>query len=48
VVDPRRPPPGCAFAPRCALAVDACRAGAPALTLPAADHAVRCLIPATP
>jgi oligopeptide/dipeptide ABC transporter ATP-binding protein len=48
VVDPRRPPPGCAFEPRCALAMDACRAGPPALTLTAAGHAVRCLIPAAP
>jgi oligopeptide/dipeptide ABC transporter ATP-binding protein len=26
-VDPRDPPPGCAFSPRCALVLDPCRAG---------------------
>ncbi|MDO8188504.1 ABC transporter ATP-binding protein [Conexibacter sp. JD483] len=35
-------PAGCAFAPRCPLASDACRAQAPPLTSPAADRAVRC------
>ncbi len=48
VVDPRRPPPGCAFEPRCALAMDACRAGPPPLGLAGDGHAVRCLIRAAP
>jgi peptide/nickel transport system ATP-binding protein len=43
VVDPRRPPPGCAFAPRCAMALDACRSGDPVLSPITAHHASRCL-----
>ena len=35
-------PPGCAFAPRCAYAQDACRAGQPALVVEG-DRAVRCI-----
>ena len=31
VVDPRRPPSGCAFAPRCDLALEACRAAVPTM-----------------
>jgi oligopeptide transport system ATP-binding protein len=38
---PFEPPPGCAFHPRCGLAIDACRAGVPAL-IRRADHAVAC------
>ncbi|MBZ0231772.1 MAG: ABC transporter ATP-binding protein [Deltaproteobacteria bacterium] len=40
--DPRDPPPGCRFHPRCASSVDLCRAAAPALTTVAADHDVAC------
>ncbi len=36
-------PPGCAFAPRCALAEDACWAGLPALRALSATHDARCL-----
>jgi len=36
-------PPGCAFADRCALAVDACRAAPPALQPVGDAHEVRCL-----
>ena len=36
-------PPGCAFAPRCTLAVAACREGDIALASVGADHAARCL-----
>jgi peptide/nickel transport system ATP-binding protein len=41
--DPRTRPPGCAFAPRCALAVDACEAAVPPLVEAAAGRSVRCL-----
>ncbi len=40
--EPGRRPEGCSFAPRCALAETACREARPALSLAAADHAVRC------
>jgi oligopeptide/dipeptide ABC transporter ATP-binding protein len=43
VVDPRRPPPGCAFSPRCDLAEDACRAAVPPLASITASQASRCL-----
>ena len=43
VVDPRRPPPGCAFGPRCGHADAACSAGAVPMADIAADHASRCL-----
>lgn len=36
-------PAGCAFAPRCALATDACRVGVPPLVDAGEGHAVRCL-----
>lgn len=36
-------PPGCAFAPRCALATDACRAAAPEAVEVGAGHTVRCI-----
>jgi peptide/nickel transport system permease protein len=35
-------PRGCAFAPRCPLAEDACRRGPIALETVAADHTARC------
>jgi peptide/nickel transport system ATP-binding protein len=43
VADPRRPPPGCAFAPRCALAARACQDTMPSLTPVAPRQASRCL-----
>jgi peptide/nickel transport system ATP-binding protein len=36
-------PPGCAFAPRCTLAADPCRAHQPEEVLLGSGHAVRCL-----
>jgi peptide/nickel transport system ATP-binding protein len=36
-------PPGCAFAPRCSLAVDACRAAAPEAVAVGAGHFARCI-----
>jgi peptide/nickel transport system ATP-binding protein len=36
-------PPGCAFAPRCALAADACRAAAPGPAEVGAGHFARCI-----
>jgi peptide/nickel transport system permease protein len=36
-------PPGCAFAPRCTLAIPACRSGDIALAVVGPDHAARCL-----
>jgi peptide/nickel transport system ATP-binding protein len=43
VIDPGNPPPGCAFAPRCALGIDACRTGpVPFFAVPP-DRASRCL-----
>ncbi len=41
-------PPGCAFAPRCARVIDACRATAPEATTVAAHHVVRCFRSAEP
>jgi peptide/nickel transport system ATP-binding protein len=38
------PPPGCRFAPRCQLAVDACTAADPALRLVAPGHKVACIL----
>ena len=35
-------PPGCAFAPRCTLAEDACSAADPSLETIAAGHRTRC------
>jgi len=43
VADPRHPPPGCAFAPRCGLAAPACRAAVPPVEQVADRHASRCL-----
>ena len=42
VVDPRHPPPGCRFEPRCGLAVAECRALHPAVRQAAVRHEVRC------
>ncbi len=36
-------PPGCPFAPRCPLAVDACRTEEPALAAAGPDHSVACI-----
>jgi peptide/nickel transport system ATP-binding protein len=36
-------PPGCAFADRCALAQDACRAELPPVVELAPNHRVRCI-----
>jgi peptide/nickel transport system ATP-binding protein len=41
--DLSRLPDGCSFAPRCPLAVDACRAARPPLALVAPHHAARCI-----
>ncbi|NBS63505.1 MAG: ABC transporter ATP-binding protein [Betaproteobacteria bacterium] len=41
--DLSRLPPGCAFADRCALAIDACRAAQPQRTIVAPGHATRCI-----
>jgi peptide/nickel transport system ATP-binding protein len=43
VPDLHRPPPGCRFAPRCALAIPACRDGTPPWLDLAQDHRVACL-----
>jgi oligopeptide/dipeptide ABC transporter ATP-binding protein len=48
VLDPRRPPPGCRFEPRCAAAIAACRSAAPESVTAGVAHAVRCLLPAAP
>jgi len=36
-------PPGCSFAPRCALRIDECEEAVPPLRAVAADHLVRCI-----
>ena len=41
--DLRRLPPGCSFAPRCALAMPACRQGFPDPVYPAPNRMARCL-----
>src|SRR5262249_35160094 len=43
VVAPRRPPAGCAFAPRCALALDACHAAVPAMEIVGRQQGSRCI-----
>jgi peptide/nickel transport system ATP-binding protein/oligopeptide transport system ATP-binding protein len=43
VVDPRRPPPGCDFNPRCAYAIDACRAAVPPVLQVEPSHGARCI-----
>ncbi|MGD0240988.1 MAG: ABC transporter ATP-binding protein [Streptosporangiaceae bacterium] len=42
-VSPGRRPPGCSFAPRCALRIDECEAAVPPLLAVGPDHAVRCI-----
>jgi peptide/nickel transport system ATP-binding protein len=44
VSSPLRPPPGCAFEPRCDRAVAACRDSMPALVDTAAGRQARCLL----
>ena len=41
--DPRDPPPGCAFAPRCAEAEEACDARLPEFRTPAPGRRARCI-----
>jgi oligopeptide/dipeptide ABC transporter ATP-binding protein len=43
VVDPRHPPPGCRFSPRCDLALDACAAGRVEMAFATPSHQTRCL-----
>jgi oligopeptide/dipeptide ABC transporter ATP-binding protein len=43
VVDPRRVPPGCAFAPRCDLALEACRSAVPAMEAVSRQQGSRCI-----
>jgi oligopeptide/dipeptide ABC transporter ATP-binding protein len=43
VVDPRHPPPGCNFSPRCTFAIEACRTAVPAMDIVAPGHVTRCL-----
>ena len=42
-VDPRRLPPGCTFAPRCPLALDACRRSEPELERVGEGHRSACI-----
>jgi peptide/nickel transport system ATP-binding protein len=41
--DMRHPPPGCAFAPRCALVLPECRTAVPEPRRPAPDRMARCI-----
>jgi oligopeptide/dipeptide ABC transporter ATP-binding protein len=41
--DPLMRPPGCRFAPRCGLLVDACEADVPALRAVGSAHAAACI-----
>ena len=43
VVDPRHPPAGCDFNPRCAWMVEACRAAVPPLFDAGLGHGARCI-----
>ncbi|WP_375449638.1 ABC transporter ATP-binding protein [uncultured Devosia sp.] len=43
VVDPRNPPAGCDFNPRCAWAIDACRAAVPPMFDVGSGHGARCI-----
>ncbi len=43
VVDPRRPPPGCRFAPRCGLVLPPCEQAPPAAEAAGPLHRSRCL-----
>jgi peptide/nickel transport system ATP-binding protein len=45
VPDPRLPPPGCLFAPRCAFALDRCWQEHPSLDQESAGHRLRCFNP---
>lgn len=42
IPDPGRRPPGCAFAPRCTLALPSCSAGMPPMDTASPGHLVRC------
>ena len=46
--DLRAPPAGCRFAPRCARAIDACRAEYPAGVMPGPGHITHCIRAAAP
>jgi len=43
VVDPRNPPVGCDFNPRCAWAINACRDAVPPVFAVGGDHSSRCI-----
>ncbi|HEY8596186.1 MAG TPA: ABC transporter ATP-binding protein [Devosiaceae bacterium] len=43
VVDLRNPPSGCDFNPRCAMAIEGCRAAVPQLAQIGDDHLTRCI-----
>jgi peptide/nickel transport system ATP-binding protein len=43
VPSPANPPAGCAFHPRCPIAVEACSQGIPPLEAKAPDHEVACI-----
>ncbi len=43
VVDPRQPPPGCRFEPRCGLSIENCRVSPPPTQAAGAGQQVRCL-----
>ncbi|TPP05879.1 ABC transporter ATP-binding protein [Rhizobium glycinendophyticum] len=43
VVDPRNPPAGCDFSPRCQWALDTCQAAVPPVFTVSPDHGARCL-----
>ena len=45
VPSPSAPEPGCAFAPRCSLAHDACLVSPPPLATAGADHESACVLP---
>jgi len=45
VPDPRLPPPGCLFAPRCAFALNRCWQEHPPLVEASARHLLRCYNP---
>jgi peptide/nickel transport system ATP-binding protein len=47
VPDPAAPPPGCAFEPRCQLAVAGCTASPPEPVPVAPDHLSACILPAS-
>jgi oligopeptide/dipeptide ABC transporter ATP-binding protein len=41
--DPASRPPGCRYAPRCALRIEACTAAIPALVEIEGEHAAACI-----